>query len=177
MKGLKIGGFGRWIPKWVSAAGATPVSVSAGELYTAFQKGTIDGRVFGIATVKQFGLQEVAKYMNLVGFGSWPLQAVLTINEDVWSTMPPDLRATITEVGKEAEEMGPKLIMENEDKLIQSFKKQGMQFLEISKADKEEWKNLPEVRALPGMWVKEAEAKGFPGKRIMDMWLDLQGWK
>jgi TRAP-type C4-dicarboxylate transport system substrate-binding protein len=177
VKGKKIGGFGRWIPKWLAAAGATPVTVSAGELYTAFEKGTIDGRVFGVATVKQFSLQDVAKNMSMIGFGSWPLLAVLTVNKNVWNSLPPETQKIFLEVGRDAEDLGPRLIKEDEDNLINSFRKGGMQFTQFSPKDREKWRNLPEIKALPDQWANQVEAKGFPGKKIMDIWLDLQEWK
>ena len=59
LQGKKVGGFGRIVPKLMHAAGAVPVSISAGEMYQALQRGTIDARVLSYEATKRFKLYEV----------------------------------------------------------------------------------------------------------------------
>ena len=76
--------------------GATPVSISPTETYTALQTGVIDGaELIGWADNWNYGFQEVAKYALWPSFHSQTVIGELSVNLDVWNGLPDDIKAII----------------------------------------------------------------------------------
>ncbi len=77
--------------------GASTVSLSAPEIYTALQTGTVDGAEYNDWQVnKEMGLHEVTKYViePLLHQGSID-DKELIVNPDVWNELPDDLKAIV----------------------------------------------------------------------------------
>ncbi|MCI9239684.1 TRAP transporter substrate-binding protein [Oscillibacter sp.] len=77
--------------------GASPLPMSFTEVYTALQQGAIDGQMNGYITNYNSGYYEVQKYTTSLGllFDVCPL----SINADLYYSMPEDLRAVLDEAG------------------------------------------------------------------------------
>ena len=82
--------------------GATPISVTGGELYTAFQRGTLEYGLNVIAHVSQRKLYEVTDFLTMLpGFMNcgW----VVVMNRDFFDSLPSDLQQIVTETAREVE--------------------------------------------------------------------------
>ena len=100
LKGLKmrIPGVGGEVFK---RAGGNPVNIPGGELYTAMQTGTIDAVEWvGPYNDLAFGFQQVAKYYYYPGWHEPGSMLELLVNDDAWSSLPPDLQAIIETAAK-----------------------------------------------------------------------------
>lgn len=103
-KGMRLRFASPTVRELVAALGATPVGVPPTEIAEQLQKGTIDGTFidYGGAGIA-FKLGGTVKYSTelyayVTSFG-------LSMNEDFWNKLPPDLQKLVTDTttGKEAE--------------------------------------------------------------------------
>ena len=170
LQGKKVGGFGRIVPKVVHAAGAVPVSITAGEMYQALQRGTIDARVLSYEATKRFKLFEVTKYISEVDLGGLAGVNLITINRGRWEGLTPEQRKIILEVGKEAGAWEAQAMKDGDVKFKQELVSKGMKVVEFSEDDRNKWKNSPAVKKIAQDWVEQREAQGLPGKRVLSLY-------
>lgn len=83
-----------------TALGANPVPLGASELYLALQTGTVDGQDNGFSTTRSFSWDEVTKSITVTGH--MISAGVVTINEEMWQSMSPELQ----QIFREAVEVG-----------------------------------------------------------------------
>ena len=95
LKGLKmrIPGLGG---KVLAKAGGNPVLLSAAEIYTALERGTIDATEWvGPLHDLRFGLDRAAKYYYYPGWHEPGTQLELIINSNAWADLPADLKTIV----------------------------------------------------------------------------------
>jgi len=99
LRGKKIHSTGM-ASKAVQAAGAQGVPLSAPEIYTALQRGTIDGTCWPLYTIDSYKFYEVTKYITKPQIYSPSLWDVM-INMDRWNELSDDLKAKVNRAGVE----------------------------------------------------------------------------
>jgi TRAP-type transport system periplasmic protein len=100
LKGLKIRTTPFYEP-FVRALGGASVTIKTPEIYSALEKGVVDGAahpVFGVLDYKWF---EVSKYLVRPAYGETTYQ--LFVNADKWNKLPADIQKLMTEVAIEVE--------------------------------------------------------------------------
>ena len=98
LAGKKIRVFPAFIPL-IKALGAVPVNLPMGDIYTAMERGAVDGFVmthFGF--VKDFSWHEVTKYV--VDYDLYRGTAIVLANPKKWNMLPADVRKQIIEFKK-----------------------------------------------------------------------------
>ncbi len=171
LQGKKIGTFGKTLPKVIQASGARPVSISAGEMYEALQRGTIDARALSYESSKRFKLYEVAKYMSDVNLGMVAGVNLLTINQDRWESLSSANKKILLEEGRKVGKWEAQAMKDGNAVFKEFLKKKGMKMVKFSSKDREKWKNHPKVKAIADEWVSSMEKKGLPGKRVLSLFL------
>jgi TRAP-type C4-dicarboxylate transport system substrate-binding protein len=137
LKGRKIRCSPTTIP-FMKAVGATPIQMPPPDIYTAMERGVVDGYLLPPGTIRDFGLVPVSKYMVFPGIYQ-PCQFVL-MNLHVWKKLPKHLRILLV---KHTEKMAHFNI---EDQVAQlkkeegAFKKDGMQFIDLSPVEAAKYK-------------------------------------
>lgn len=95
LDGRKIRVFGKESGQMIDLLGGTPVTVAFGELYTALQRGTINGALTGM-----LGAQ-ASKIYEVVGHNTWwnwsYVLEFIMINNDAMAALPEDLQAIVRE--------------------------------------------------------------------------------
>lgn len=95
LKGLKmrIPGLGG---KVLAKAGGNPVLLSAAEIYTALERGTIDATEWvGPLHDVRFGLDRAARYYYYPGWHEPGTQLELLLNANAWNSLPDDLKLIV----------------------------------------------------------------------------------
>jgi TRAP-type C4-dicarboxylate transport system substrate-binding protein len=108
---------------------------------------------------------EVTKYHTNVHLGGVPYWTAM--NKNTWAKLPKDIQAVITAVT--AEMMPDKLCgaVTNEMKqAIEITKKRGQEIIDISPAERAKW--VATGKPAWDKWVKTMEAKGLPGRAVLD---------
>ena len=91
-KGLKFRAPHGMTAQLLTKLGASVVILPGGEVYSALDKGVIDGTDWGTPSMNQrMGFFEVAKYFNYPGFHSMPV-GDFTVNQKAWDKLPDDIK-------------------------------------------------------------------------------------
>ena len=165
LKGLKIWASGGQA-SLVKAMGAVPVTIPTPEVFTALERGTIDGAAFPPLLMVDFGMYEAGKYVWKLPLGI--KSSLLAIKSDVWNGLPADLRKIMRDTTPESLEYGAGYhrivqIDGNNKQAGAKLKEAGIVVAEASESAK------AQVRAMAAPlwkeWAEKMEAKGFPGQQ------------
>ena len=117
-----------------SLLGASAVVLPGGEVYTALEKGVVDGAAWPASGVMAMRWHEVAKYMLRPGFGL--SHYLMLMNLDAWNRLSDDQRKTMAEQGRKMEDTWfreyDRMVQDEEAALIQ----RGMQITEMGPAQR-----------------------------------------
>jgi hypothetical protein len=75
------------------------------------------------------------------------------------------------EVGEEAAQYFNELYVSDMAKNWATLKEGGLERLSFSDAEIEKWRDMPEAQALKDEWVDKANERGYPGREMMDTYL------
>jgi len=85
---------------YMSALGASPVSIAMPESYEALSKGVCDGVLNAWEPFITWKLVEVADYMTMTPF-LYSSPFLVIMNLDTWNSLPPDIQAVFDKIGEE----------------------------------------------------------------------------
>lgn len=154
------------------AVGAVPVSMPAGEIYTSFQKGIIDGTWACGDMAVAFKIGEIAKYVIMTNIGT--TTQTWAMNKKPYKALP---------------ESGKKYIDENWERLsmfgaktFDEYNEKGFAFAHKNKVETIVWSDS-EMKKLDNTispvfreWVTKLEAKGLPAKKALtELYQILEG--
>lgn len=129
LKGMKLRVSPTNIPL-LKAVGAIPVGMPPPEIYTAMERGLVQGFVLPAYTAKDFGLVKVTKYLVVPGpyepTNSW------LINLDTWNGLPKHLQDFLTEQAKIYERVNFAQIAQRHADEMEYFQQQGVKIIELS---------------------------------------------
>ena len=169
-KGKKIGAGGTYLPKYMTAAGATPVAWVSAEVYMMMEKNVVQGGCYTLDAMTDNKAYEVTKYAIEVGLGAVTV-AVFCFNRDSFNRLPKDIQDLVMEIGKETSAFHCNLLKTKAPALKKQWMGRGIEFIKLSDAEKEKWMDaMPDV---PGGWAKQMEAKGLPGWEMMKTYVRL----
>jgi len=135
-KGLKIRTHEPVAAESVKALGASPVFMSSAEVYTALQKGTVDGATSGPTTIVQRKWYELTKYSTITFsvYSVWPVM----INLKVWNGLPKEIQKVLEEAGKDYENHTIQ-ISDREDEDAIKFLSKTQEVYILTDEDKKVW--------------------------------------
>ncbi len=117
----------------VRAMGGTPISIAPGEVYTALERGAIDGYGWTYTGIGVFGWQEKTKFV--IDHPFYSLDGAILMNQAVYDKLPADVKKTLEEIGIETEKRVEKLIAARLSQEDEVLKKAGIKFTKFSDAD------------------------------------------
>ena len=138
-KGMKIRVMPLYIP-FMKALGVTPVTVEPTEIYTAMERGVVDGFMWPNVGVISWGLQEVTKYV--IDPGVFQMEPATMINMNTWKKIPKDLQEVIMENVKDMEYIGTMRNAMIEAKEDEVRKKAGMKTIQLPPEEAEKFRNI-----------------------------------
>lgn len=109
------------------------VTLPMTDVYTAMQRGEIDGYVFPWSAFSTYALAEVTKYYIDVEF--WTSALVLMMNLDKWNSIPKHLQGLITDCITETEYWAGGAFAEIKDREFRLMREGGVEFIEWSPED------------------------------------------
>ncbi len=129
LSGMKIRVSPVYVPL-VEGLGGTPVNMPTTEIYTALERGVVDGYGSTYVGIMDFALHEVTKYVVNVPFYS--KDNAILMNADKWDSLPEDIRAELDQIAKDVEDEMTRFVEQkvaDEDKLL---KDAGLEFIEFN---------------------------------------------
>jgi TRAP-type C4-dicarboxylate transport system substrate-binding protein len=125
---------------FMKALGIVPVTLPYGEVYTALERGVVDGFGWPGVAVVALGWNKVCKYIIEPGF--YEQNGVILMNLDTWNSLPKDLQDLLKDVAIKLEpdmaDHFAKVTKEERQKMLDG----GMQVIKFSPADAKWYRDL-----------------------------------
>lgn len=160
MKGLKMRVMEQPVYiEMMKSVGASPTPMAMSELYTALQKGVIDGQENPLGHIATKRFNEVQKYLSLSGhtYAAEPL----LISDKAWKKLSPEQQKIIRQAAEETRDWERQLCRDLEGKFLQQIKEAGTTQINDD-VDKDAF-----AKATRPVW--EIYSKRFGDKNIKDI--------
>lgn len=159
-KGKKIRATPTYVPL-VEGLGASPVIMPPGEIYTAMERGVVDGYTWPSIGVEGMKLYEVTCCMIKPFY--WTVRTVLLMNAKAWDKLTPQHQKVLTEAVAEMEDWAPahfRKIVEGEINTLVT--KRGMKVIDLPEAEARRYRQI----AYEGAWKKWTPTSPQYGEQI-----------
>ena len=175
LKGMKIRELGGPPTDMWKLLGANPMLLNSADLYDSASKGVIDGADLQWSIIKTFRLYELFKYYT--DLGTVMSNYSIVMNQKTWDKLTPDLQQAIMSVSgmSGAENMGTNAYGESLQKDVEAIMQKGnfiMQKISLTPAESQRWIKTA-GQPLWDSWIKDMNAKGLPGQKVLDATLAL----
>ncbi len=168
VKGHKIAAPGP-SANWLKGTGGVAVAGNLNTYYNDIKTGVYEGTLTFMTAAAAIKVHEVAPHLCMVNFGAQYAGAV-SINRDVFNGLPPEVQKVFLEVGREYADKLAKAQADSAAKAVEAMRAGGAKVVVLSDAERKRWADaLPNV---PMEWAKDMEAKGLPGKAMVQGYLD-----
>ncbi|WP_423823034.1 TRAP transporter substrate-binding protein DctP [Salinisphaera sp. SPP-AMP-43] len=157
LKGLKMRSEGKLSSIFLKSQGATPVSMDSSEVYTAIQRGTLDGGVSGLSSIVSRKWYEVGQYVTAIHYA--PLVYPVQVNRQWWMGLKPSQRKMIQKAVASTESDAVAEIEQEFKKDIALMKKNGNQVYRPSDAELQTWQKATQAQARKN-YLKDAGGQG-----------------
>lgn len=168
MQGLTMRSFSDIVSLTIKAYGATPVEIDPTEVYTALQRGTIDGVFSGASTFVTNKYDEQIKYAAVVPENL--AIYVLSVNSDWWGGVPATEKRQIKDAVARASKTNADNLPKADDAALKSMQQAGVSIYRVPESDLGKW------RAPTGVvYDHYRKISGPEGQKILDMIHRKQG--
>jgi tripartite ATP-independent transporter DctP family solute receptor len=138
-QGLQLRGYGQIPAETIKALGASPVTMSSGEVYMAIQRGTIDGQTSGTTAMYERKIYEVAKYLTMTNHAF--CEFVLAMNNSSWEQLTDEQKQLVEEAAEETRDEIRQQTREEDLKAMEELKAAGMEVYRIPDEDIPRWRD------------------------------------
>jgi len=133
-KGLKMRTIGGVFDElFVKALGATPTFVPRADLYSAMERGVLDGHMGNPSIVKRMGIHEVTNYIIKHKF--YQSDLVILVNLDSWNALPKNLQELLEETVADYEQEWWSAMAQWNEEDLQAMIAEGVEVIEFSPDD------------------------------------------
>ncbi len=167
--GLKIRAPGGIGAKTVKALGASPVMLVGSEIYTALQRGTVDGYVYPLYSNWDYKFHEQAKFITQPSLGY--IITYIWMSKKSYDALPANLQKIVMEAGKEHAAYTLKWANQSDAETWKQLTSVGVEAVELPAADTDKLVNSLKTSVWPSYNVNER------CKKIMEICLKHEGWK
>ena len=151
----------------LSKAGATPVELGFGDIYTGFDTGIVEGGIGPATATDATGVTDFMKHVTVfgdTGFGVF-FQFVI-INPEFYNNLPEDIRQIFDELEPFLVEETIRMQTELHEAIMDRVANAGHTITELTPEEIKLWEDL--ATSLHEEWIEEMEAKGVPARAIYD---------
>ncbi len=166
LKGLKIRTASSIVTEALQLFGATPVTMPATEIYTALEKGVVDGTVLPYDGLGAFKLNGVVKHICRTDFYSMTFFVVM--NQKKFDALSKEAQEFInTNMGEMMSRASGKIFDEDSKRIREIFLQSGLKEAHLSAEEMKELKKM--VTPIKDKWVTETAEKGIDSKKLLEM--------
>lgn len=161
-EGLKIRGYSKYSSETIKAMGASSVTMGAGEVYMAIQRGTIDGQSSGTTAMRDRKMYEVHKYLTITNHAS--PEFIVGINEKSFNKLSANQQKALTEAANEVRD-AIRANAKNEDlKALEDLKAKGMEVYVVPESEMPMWRE-----ATKPVWDLFKQETGKVGEELLEL--------
>lgn len=140
MKGMKIRSPGGLESLLLEALGSAATRIASGEIYTAAERGIIDGATRPAQSVLDWREYEVWKYVLSTPLCFMTTGSIL-INVNTFNKLPSDLQKLMLDTGKGVEPDYVRYFQNLEMKAINQMEGKGMKLVDLTQGEKTKWQS------------------------------------
>ena len=169
LEGMKVAGAGynlRYLEGIKDAAG---VRGGLPNFYNMVQTGVTEAAMLWPEAAVTFKIHEVAPYMLAADLGAVNTKTV-TINKDVWSKLPDEVKTAIQKVSIEYRDRVAGVAMDEAAESIAQYKASGGTVVTLTDAERATW-----AAAMPNIaaeWAASLDKTGAPGTAMLKAYMD-----
>lgn len=165
LKGLRMRSPSAAQARQLQVMGATPVAMPVTEIYPSLERGVIDGSMVPFSTILDFRLGEVAKTYTIPGPLFGRSSFLIAMNQKKFDSLSPKAKAAIDKhSGLPLSLKATEVYIKRAEEGLKSVHGKA-EVVEFSKAEQEKIAKV--LRPIVDDWVKDAEAKGIPAKKML----------
>ncbi|MCW5634997.1 MAG: TRAP transporter substrate-binding protein DctP [Rubrivivax sp.] len=162
--GLKVRSAGSTFAEMWAGAGASIVSIPSNEVYNALQQGVAQATDTSSGSFVSFRLYEQVKCLTAPGDNAlWFMYEPVLIGKKSWDKLNAAQQKALMDASKKAEDYFAKESKGLDDKLVDAFKKAGVQVVELTDAEASAWRAVAAKTS-----YKSFAAKVPGGKELID---------
>lgn len=169
-KGLRVRAPTRQSTKMAEALGATPVPMPLPQAADALAKGVIDGAIIPWEVVPAMKFQEITKFHTEMPVGAPQMSNtvfILAMNQTRYDSLPPELKKIIdANSGAEPSAWVGKIFAEDAAPGRKSAEVRKNNFYTLPAPEWKRWEKA--TASVADEWVKDMNAKGLDGKRLLE---------
>ena len=124
----------------INALGAKGVSTAGGEVYTALERGTVDGFWWGGREIRPWGWNEVCKY--IWGPPIWTVDVYVFMNKKKWDSLDETQKAFLNELFQDYEVKTYAAQVSLQDEITRKLLEGGMEEIRFSPEDEKWYTNM-----------------------------------
>lgn len=164
-KGMKIRSPGKIMSDVLTKFGASPVGMPITQVYTGLERGLLDGVIAPWETMRPFRFYEKAKFATIADLYS--MTFFVTMNQKKYDSLPAELKKVIDEHSGEKMSIKAGKAYDDSDAPGRALAlSKGMTEYTLPPAELDRWKKTAGV--VVDEWVADREAKGLPGKEVLE---------
>jgi len=164
IKGLKVAVMGLSMVEGMSALGAVPIEMGAGDYYVSVDRGLIRGVINHLPLLHSFGLLPVLKHHTLFGAGIAMAPSFVIMAPRTWQRLPADIQQIIEEAGLWLEQSLFVSDAGYEAMVMGKMKEMGHTITMATPEEIKLWQKA--VQPVHDKMIAEREAKGLPARAI-----------
>lgn len=152
--------------------GAIPVAMPQSDAYESLSRGIVQGNLSPLEVLQGWRHAEVTQYLTFTPF-IYNTLFFVTMNNEVWDSIPADLQAIIEEVNERFhEEVAMGLWdRQNESALQYAVDEEGMELIYLTEEESDRWKEI--IMPVQEDFLQDMEEKGLPGREALDLVVKL----
>lgn len=166
-KGLKLRGYGELPSETIKALGASPVTMGAGEVYMALQRGTIDGQTSGTTAMYDRKMYEVTKYLTITNH-AFP-EFILAVNLKFWNSLSDEQRKIMQAAADEVRDQIRAETKNEDEKALKLLKEKGMEVYVVPESEIGQWQ-----KATESVQTLYLQRTGAIGKELVEICKNLK---
>jgi TRAP-type C4-dicarboxylate transport system substrate-binding protein len=147
----------------VKALGGSPETVKTPDVYTALERGMVDGHILPLSTQRSFKFFEVTKYVTRANFGS--AATILVLRKETWNRLSPDVQKVIDELSPWGAALLDKVGHQNTESATKLVTEKGVEIIELSPQERARWAEA--TSAIEKAWAAKVDAKKLPGSEMV----------
>jgi TRAP-type C4-dicarboxylate transport system substrate-binding protein len=170
IKGQVIRAAGPAFERMLATAGGSIASMPSSEIYTGMQTGVLDATNTSSGSFLSYRLWEQVSCLTAPGKNAlWFMYEPILISKQTWNRLTPEQREALQKAGKKAEEYFDEQVADLDRKLVDKFKSEGVETVEMSEADYEAWLAIAKESS-----YKEFQEQVPNGKELIDAALSVK---
>lgn len=148
----------------ISELGAAPTEMPISDLYVSMERGTIDGTLLSLSSIKPYNAESLMTAMSTnASLGAYTV--AVSMKSDKWEALPAETQTAMTKCGLEAGQKLSASFDTEAQALIAEFEGLGVDMYELTD-DELTWVSNS-VSAVGDDWVKRLEERGLPAAETL----------